>query len=107
MVSLATVTSRSSGYSQHIEIARANARLALVEAIALLQEDAGLDTRITASSEIYSSTQKHLTGVWLSHGDDSSTGAEMTPENVASTYTSGRSSRGSLFVVVAVVGVVV
>ncbi|MES2921841.1 MAG: hypothetical protein V4819_09845 [Verrucomicrobiota bacterium] len=66
LLSLSTVSLRTSGVDKTAQRARSNARLALQLAIGELQAAAGPDNRVTASSAIGSSTrsQKHLTGVW-------------------------------------------
>lgn len=74
MISLATVVTRTSGHGYHMEQARANARLALNEAVGKLQEYLGPDQRITANSEILEdinaglTTQKYIVGAWNSLG---------------------------------------
>ncbi len=65
MVSLATVTSRTAGHSYYIDRARANARLALVEAIARLQQHAGQDQRTTARAEMFDSSSSAVNGSWI------------------------------------------
>ena len=90
MMSLATTSNTISISDKHIEEARANARLALSEAIQKLQQHAGSDKRITASSDIASMKQRHLTGVWLSHGEPilntSGNQTSIDASNIAQTY---------------------
>ena len=66
MMSLSTITLRSAGRDKAALRAQSNARLALQMAIGRLQELAGPDNRVTASSSIAGDDvkQKHLTGVW-------------------------------------------
>lgn len=66
MMSLSTVTLRSSGRDKAALRAQSNARLALQLAVGRLQELAGPDARVTASSAITGEEvkRKHLTGVW-------------------------------------------
>lgn len=72
LLSLATVVKRVNGHSYHSELAKANAKLALNQAIARLQEQMGPDTRVSANSSIINTTtQKHILGVWNSMGADS------------------------------------
>ena len=52
MLSLSSVTTKVSGQQIYIEQARANARLALTQAISQLQSYAGPDRRITAPADI-------------------------------------------------------
>ena len=68
LLSLSSVSLRSAGQGSALSEAKANARLALMMAIGDLQKNAGLDTRVTARSDINSSTvaNPRLTGVWKS-----------------------------------------
>ncbi|MFK7852416.1 MAG: hypothetical protein AB8D78_15685 [Akkermansiaceae bacterium] len=66
MLSLSTVSLRSTAQSSAKSEARSNARMALMMAIARLQEYTGSDTRITAPAEIVESGAPTLTGVWKS-----------------------------------------
>jgi len=52
MVSLATSTTTTETHTRALDEARANARLALAEAISTLQRTTGPDTRVTASAKI-------------------------------------------------------
>lgn len=62
---------RSQGGGQNA-IARANARLALIQAIGQLQKNLGPDQRVSASAEILAGNpnQPHWTGAWRSTQDD-------------------------------------
>jgi type II secretory pathway pseudopilin PulG len=65
MLSLATITLRSSGNSAARAVAQANARMALQIALGNLQKHAGPDQRITASAELLNqSANSKWTGVW-------------------------------------------
>lgn len=67
MLSLASVVSKTSGHSYHIEQAKANARLALNEAIYKTQLNLGPDQRITARGDIDALchvSKKHYLGVY-------------------------------------------
>lgn len=68
-LSLSTVTLRTSTRSDALSVARANARLALAEAVAALQTHAGVDTRITANASIVDPNRNDappVLGVWRS-----------------------------------------
>jgi hypothetical protein len=74
LLSLASISLRSSSQSESTSIARSNARLALMLAIGELQKHAGPDQRVTARAEILDSVpsttktdgvnQPYWTGVW-------------------------------------------
>jgi hypothetical protein len=66
LLSLSTVTLRSSTGDQARAIAQSNARLAMMLAIGELQKTTGSDTRITASADLLASDAPRLTGVWRS-----------------------------------------
>ncbi|MBK1855496.1 hypothetical protein JO972_11045 [Verrucomicrobiaceae bacterium 5K15] len=68
MLSMATLEQRTSGESQALISARANARMGLMLALAELQKAAGPDQRITANASIdeNNTAQAHLLGVWRS-----------------------------------------
>ncbi|MFZ9935467.1 MAG: hypothetical protein ACO3JG_00255 [Luteolibacter sp.] len=69
MLSLATVTMRTSRSGEAMAVARANARLALQIAIGELQKSAGPDQIVTATSSILGESipGRHWTGVWTSN----------------------------------------
>ncbi len=65
LLGLSTVSLRASGQQQDMQMARANARLALNIAIGQLQKRVGADQRITAPARLGdSSAPAQLTGVW-------------------------------------------
>jgi len=71
LLSLSSVSLRTSSGDQALSEARANARMALILAIAELQKATGPDTRITAPADSLAggTTPEHvsqLTGVWRS-----------------------------------------
>jgi Tfp pilus assembly protein PilV len=74
MTGLAVIELRRSTQSTDSAIARANARLALMQAIGQLQRTLGPDQRVSANAEILGGTpnQPHWTGVWRSNKSDGS-----------------------------------
>ncbi len=65
LLTLSTLSLRSSGQSEAMEVARSNARMALSIAIGQLQKTAGPDQRITAPASFENpQAPKGLTGVW-------------------------------------------
>ncbi|RYD48187.1 MAG: hypothetical protein EOP83_26890, partial [Verrucomicrobiaceae bacterium] len=75
LLSLATVSLRSTGQGEAAARAKANARLALMIAIGDLQAAAGPDTRITATASVLDGTdasKTNIVGVWESRKFDSS-----------------------------------
>ena len=72
LLSLASISLRSSSNSGSQMTARANARLALMQAIGELQKYAGPDQRVTSSSALFdSSVERNWTGVWSTENRDS------------------------------------
>jgi hypothetical protein len=65
-LSLSVITLRNSGHDSAQNIARANARMALMIAIGELQRHTGSDTRITAPANIVDETYPQVLGVWRS-----------------------------------------
>lgn len=83
-LSLSTVALRTSSANEAASIARANARMALVEAIAQLQSLTGPDTRVTASAEMLDPKNPPLTGVWRSwEGLDRDTNGKPIPPDLS------------------------
>jgi len=80
MLSLSTVTLRSTGQSDARSEARANARMALMVAIGELQKNTGPDTRITAQANIVDENYPQVLGVWRSwEGTDHALPGEPAP----------------------------
>ncbi len=90
-LSLSVVTLRSNGQNSAQARAQANARMALMIAIGELQKNTGLDTRITAPSDIVQKDSPPILGVWKSWEgtDHDATGRPIKPD-----YTSKSSSNG-------------
>ncbi|MEP2776475.1 MAG: hypothetical protein ABJQ29_05655 [Luteolibacter sp.] len=100
LFSLSTVSLRSAGVSKDREIARGNAKLAMILAVARLQELAGPDTRVTAPADALAGTDgpPRLTGVWRSwegNDHDKSTGLPISPDynSKKQQHTSGSTGR--------------
>lgn len=72
MMGLASIEIRRSGQGEHMAKAKANARLALMQAIGQLQRAMGPDQRVSATADILGGTpnQPHWTGVWRSTQPD-------------------------------------
>jgi hypothetical protein len=71
LLTLSSVSLRSSSQSTNLNLARSNARMALMIAIGELQKQAGVDTRITAPADILDqpssgTVSPMVTGVWKS-----------------------------------------
>jgi hypothetical protein len=66
LLTLSTVTVRSSGREEAMANARANARLAMMIALGELQRTMGKDTSVSApaSAVVDAASQPHLTGTW-------------------------------------------
>ncbi|MDP4625919.1 MAG: hypothetical protein NWT08_12360 [Akkermansiaceae bacterium] len=84
LLSLSQVSLRSAGGSSPGQIARANARMAMMLAIGELQKTAGPDTRVTASAEAVAGVNgsRYVTGVWRSwegNDHDKTTGKPLAP----------------------------
>lgn len=90
LLTLSTISLRSSTRSEDIATARGNARLALILALGDLQKHSGTDTRITARADILDEDHPPVTGVWKSwEGSDhsqsgSSEGRPVSPGNYSS-----------------------
>jgi len=75
LLSLSSISLRSTSNGEAMSRAKGNARLALMMALGDLQKSAGLDTRITATGSILDhpdSTKRNITGVWESRKFDPS-----------------------------------
>lgn len=66
LLTLSSVSLRSSSQGEAISAARANARMALMLAIGELQRTAGLDTRVTARADLLDENNPPVLGVWKS-----------------------------------------
>ncbi len=66
LLTLSSISLRSSAASADQATARANARMALMLALGDLQKKAGLDTRVTARADILKETNPPVLGVWKS-----------------------------------------
>ena len=67
LLSLSVVSLRSSNQQRAVNIAKANARMALMLALGELQKSAGDDRRVTADGSIYDgSANPNVVGVWKS-----------------------------------------
>lgn len=89
LLSLSSISLRTSGQSSDMSSARANARMALILAIGELQSTTGPDTRITARASIVNRTNPAILGVWDSwEGDDHEISGATAglPKNVSSAY---------------------
>ena len=71
LLTLSTISLRSSAQSSDMATARSNARMAMMLAIGELQKHAGPDTRITAKADMIDENNPPVLGVWESwKGDD-------------------------------------
>ncbi len=81
LLSLSSISMRTTGQTSDMATARANARMALLIALGELQKTAGLDTRVTARADLVKDTNPPVLGVWKSWEgtDHSSTGRPIAP----------------------------
>lgn len=73
MLSLSTITSRGTGLDKYQQVARANARLGLMQAIGELQQAMGPDQRVSAEGGLSDEAgfgKSHWVGVWSSADAD-------------------------------------
>lgn len=72
LASLATIELRRTSQGHQVALAKANARLALMQAIGQLQKTLGPDQRVSASADILEGhpQQPQWTGVWRTTRDD-------------------------------------
>ncbi len=80
MLNFSSMSARGSKTFKATEVAKANARLALMMALSELQEMAGSDQRITANASILGEDvrQPHVLGVWKSIGADGNNTHDLT-----------------------------
>ncbi len=96
-LSLSVVTLRNNGNESAQNVARANARMALMIAIGELQRHTGSDTRVTAQANIVDETYPQVLGIWRSWegSDHEANGRPIAPLYSAKdeTETSGGTGR--------------
>ena len=84
LLTLSTITMRTSAASEAISRARANARVSLQLAIGDLQRQAGIDTLVTARADILDKDNPPVLGVWKTwQGDDHETSGTFAGRPVA------------------------
>lgn len=66
LLTLSSISLRTSAQSSDMNVARSNARMALLLAIGELQKHAGLDTRVTARADLLDEANPPVLGVWKS-----------------------------------------
>ena len=66
LLSLASISLRSSSQSSDMSMARSNARMSLMLALGDLQKTAGRDTRVTARADLLDENNPPVLGVWKS-----------------------------------------
>ncbi|MBK1827896.1 hypothetical protein [Haloferula rosea] len=90
LLSLSTVSLRSSTQGEAAMEARQNARLAMNLAIGQLQSLAGQDTRVTANASLLDDSNAKLTGVWRSwEGTDRDASGRPVAPDYSTKLTSG------------------
>lgn len=95
LLSLSSISLRSTGQTAAMSSARANARLALMLAIGELQKNAGPDTRVTARADILDKDNAPLLGAWKSwEGTDHETSGAVAGRPISpGDYKSKKSDR--------------
>ena len=85
LLTLSSISLRSSSQGNAMQSARANARVALMLAIGELQKQLGPDTRVSARADILSAGNAPLLGAWKSWegSDHDSTGRPLAPNYAA------------------------
>ena len=100
LLTLSSISLRSVSQQEPTQLARANARLAMMMAIGDLQKFSGKDTRITARADILKAGNAPIVGVWKSlEGTDheitgSNAGRPISPGSDYKTAKEGRFLRG-------------
>jgi hypothetical protein len=86
LLSLSSISLRSSSQADAMQAARANARMALTLALGDLQKQLGPDPRISARADILNAENAPLLGAWKSWegSDHDATGRPVSPGNYAS-----------------------
>ena len=103
LLSLSSVTLRASKAGSAQSIARSNARMAAMMAMAQLQELSGADTRVTASAKLVDASNPEVSGVWKSwEGNDRDSEGRPIAPNYESKRQAGdrynfEASRGGRF----------
>ncbi|MES2922768.1 MAG: hypothetical protein V4819_14535 [Verrucomicrobiota bacterium] len=96
LLTLSSISLRSSSQSADMAAARSNARMALLIAVGELQKSAGPDTRVTAPADMVKDGNPPVLGVWKSwEGDDhektgSAQGRPISPGNDYKSKKAGR-----------------
>ncbi|MCX6874789.1 MAG: pilus assembly PilX N-terminal domain-containing protein [Verrucomicrobia bacterium] len=96
LLTLSTISLRTSGQAEAAAIARANARLSLLLALGELQRQTGSDTRVTARADILGEYHPPVLGVWNSwQGSDHETsgGFAGRPKAPGSNYRTEKQTR--------------
>ena len=95
LLSLSSVSLRSSSQAMDQAAARANARFSLMLAIGELQKSTGLDTRVTARADVLNANNPPIMGAWKSwEGTDHETSGAFVGRPVApSNYKTAKETR--------------
>lgn len=94
LLSLSSISLRSTTEGSDLSIARANAKMALMLAIGELQKNVGPDTRVTAKADLVDATNPPILGVWQSwQGDDHDLTGQFAGRPKAPTYTNHKQAK--------------
>lgn len=94
LLSISSISLRSSGHSNAMSAARANSRMALMIAIGELQKNAGKDTRITAQANVSGDNLPPVLGVWKSwEGTNHQSSGPFQGRPIPPDYVEGKSQR--------------
>lgn len=96
LLSLSSISLRSSSSSNEISKARANARMALSIALGELQKKSGSDSRVTARADVLNASHPPVLGVWRSWEGTNHTASGATagrPISPGSDYKAAKNSR--------------